>query len=82
MFADALPVHGLGVIIDHGAGVYSGYWHMSAIAVEEGAEVEAGDEVGAIGTTGVSTGPHLHWEVIVNGRDVDPLQWLGTGLHP
>ncbi len=82
VFADALPVHGLGVIIDHGAGVYSGYWHMSAIAVEEGAEVEAGEEVGAIGTTGVSTGPHLHWEVIVNGRDVDPLQWLRTGLHP
>jgi len=70
-----LAIHGIGVILDHGAGVYSGYWHMSLIAVDPGDAVEAGDWLGNIGTTGLSTGPHLHWEVIVQGVDVDPVQW-------
>ncbi len=70
-----LAIHGNGVIIDHGAGVYSGYWHMSLIAVRAGDELSTGDWIGNIGTTGLSTGPHLHWEVIVRGVDVDPLQW-------
>ena len=77
-----LVLHGMGVIIDHGAGVYSGYWHMSLIAVREGFEVETGDWLGNIGTTGLSTGPHLHWEVIVQGVDVDPVQWLGEERPP
>ncbi len=72
-----LAIHGIGVILDHGAGVYSGYWHMSLIAVRVGEEVETGDWLGNIGTTGLSTGPHLHWEVIVRGVDVDPVQWTG-----
>jgi len=70
-----LVLHGIGVILDHGAGVYSGYWHMSSIAVGEGDEVAPGDWLGNIGSTGLSTGPHLHWEVIVQGIDVDPVQW-------
>ncbi|MCY3568951.1 MAG: peptidoglycan DD-metalloendopeptidase family protein [Chloroflexi bacterium] len=70
-----LVIHGIGVILDHGAGVYSGYWHMSLIAVRSGDEVESGDWLGNIGSTGLSTGPHLHWEVIVQGVDVDPVQW-------
>ena len=77
-----LVLHGMGVIIDHGAGVYSGYWHMSLIAVREGFELAAGDWLGNIGTTGLSTGPHLHWEVIVQGVDVDPVQWLGEERPP
>ena len=77
-----LVLHGIGVIIDHGAGVYSGYWHMSLIAVREGMEVAPGDWLGNVGTTGLSTGPHLHWEVIVQGVDVDPVQWLGEDLPP
>ena len=72
-----LVIHGIGVILDHGAGVYSGYWHMSLIAVRVGDEVEGGDWLGNIGSTGLSTGPHLHWEVIVRGVDVDPVQWTG-----
>ena len=76
-----LVLHGTGVIIDHGAGVYSGYWHMSLIAVRAGVEVEPGDYLGNIGTTGLSTGPHLHWEVIIQGIDVDPVQWT-TGDQP
>ena len=81
VFAGELPVHGLGVILDHGAGVFSGYWHMSALAVDEGALVARGDTLGRVGQTGLSVGPHLHWEVIVHGRDVDPAQWLQAALH-
>ena len=72
-----LVIHGAGVILDHGAGVYSGYWHLSLIVVSVGDEVAAGDWLGNIGVTGLTTGPHLHWEVIVRGEDVEPLQWLG-----
>ena len=72
-----LALHGVGVILDHGAGVYSGYWHLSLIAVNVDDELAAGDWLGNIGVTGLTTGPHLHWEVIVRGQDVDPLQWLG-----
>ena len=72
-----LALHGIGVILDHGAGVYSGYWHLSLIAVNVGDDLAAGDWLGNIGVTGLTTGPHLHWEVIVRGQDVDPLQWLG-----
>ncbi|MYG90935.1 MAG: peptidoglycan DD-metalloendopeptidase family protein [Chloroflexi bacterium] len=75
-------LHGIGVIIDHGAGVYSGYWHMSLIAVREGMDVAPGDWLGNIGNTGLSTGPHLHWEVIIQGVDVDPVQWLGDDRPP
>lgn len=82
VFAGTLPIHGQGVIVDHGAGVFSGYWHMAAISVVPDMELRAGQEIGLIGSTGASTGPHLHWEVIVNGRDVDPLQWLEAELHP
>ena len=77
-----LILHGMGVIIDHGGGVYSGYWHMSLIAVREGMDLVAGDWLGNIGTTGLSTGPHLHWEVIVQGVDVDPVQWTGADRPP
>ncbi len=80
-----LAIHGTGVIVDHGAGVYSGYWHMSLIAVRAGDEVAAGDWLGNIGSTGLSTGPHLHWEVIVQGIDVDPVQWTQddqAAMHP
>ncbi len=78
VFATDLPVHGSGVILDHGAGVYSGYWHMSEIQAEVGQLVNPGDPLGLVGSTGVSTGPHLHWEVIVQGTDVDPIQWTET----
>ena len=81
-WAGELVIHGIGVILDHGAGVYSGYWHLSLIAVEVGQELAAGDWLGNIGVTGLTTGPHLHWEVIVRGQDVDPLQWLGPRRPP
>ncbi|NDJ53867.1 MAG: M23 family metallopeptidase [Chloroflexi bacterium] len=71
-----LDVRGFVVILDHGRGVYTGYWHMSAILVEPGDTVAAGQQLGVMGNTGLSTAAHLHWEMRVNGVQVDPLQWV------
>ncbi|MBC8262717.1 MAG: LysM peptidoglycan-binding domain-containing M23 family metallopeptidase [Anaerolineales bacterium] len=73
--AEELTVRGGAVIIDHGLGVYSGYYHLSEITVEAGQEVERGDPIGKVGSTGLSTGSHLHWEIRVSGVYVDSLQW-------
>ena len=75
VLAEPLFVRGGAVIIDHGAGVYSNFWHMSQIDVKPGDVVETGDQLGLVGTTGLSTGAHLHWEIRVNGLAVDPMQW-------
>lgn len=77
VFAGPLTVRGNATIIDHGWGVYSGFWHQSAIYVKVGDFVEQGQVIGLVGGTGRVTGPHLHWEVWVNGVQVDPLDWLG-----
>ncbi len=69
-------VRGNAVVIDHGLGVYTIYMHLASILVEEGAKVEPGQLIGIIGTTGRSTGPHLHFEVDVHGTPVNPLTWL------
>jgi murein DD-endopeptidase MepM/ murein hydrolase activator NlpD len=61
--------------IDHGLGVYSGYAHQSEIAVQAGQVVQQGDIIGKAGSTGLSTGPHVHWECCVNGMNVDALRW-------
>ena len=75
-----LPDRGNGVIIDHGLGVFSGYFHLSAINVQAGQSVRQGDIVGLSGSTGLSTGPHVHWEIVVNGVNVDGLQWEQLSL--
>lgn len=72
----SLIVRGNMVIIDHGAGVFSGYAHLSSLAVSEGQHVAKGQVIGAVGSTGFSTGPHLHWEMSVRGVLVDGLRWL------
>ena len=64
------------VMIDHGAGYRSIYAHLSSCNVEEGAFVNRGEEVGKVGSTGRSTGPHLHYEVRVNGLPVNPARFL------
>ncbi len=64
------------VVIDHGGGVFSAYGHMSAFAVSAGQTVSKGQVIGYVGSTGLSTGPHLHWEIAVNGFAVDGLRWL------
>ncbi|HNS01757.1 MAG TPA: peptidoglycan DD-metalloendopeptidase family protein [Anaerolineae bacterium] len=76
--AEPLQVRGNAVLIDHGGSVFSGYWHLTDIAVSAGQEVQPGDLLGHVGTTGLSTGNHLHWELRVNGFAVDPMQWLTT----
>jgi murein DD-endopeptidase MepM/ murein hydrolase activator NlpD len=73
--AEPLTVRGNAVIIDHGLGVHSGYYHLSEIKVQEGQQVKKGDVVGKLGDTGLATGPHLHWEIRVHGVNVDPAQW-------
>jgi murein DD-endopeptidase MepM/ murein hydrolase activator NlpD len=76
VFAAPLTVRGNATIIDHGWGVYSGFWHQSRIVVNVGDIVEPGQVIGFVGGTGRVTGAHLHWEVWVNGVQVDPLDWL------
>jgi murein DD-endopeptidase MepM/ murein hydrolase activator NlpD len=76
VFAAPLTVRGNATIIDHGWGVYSGFWHQSEILVNVGDVVEQGQVIGLVGGTGRVTGAHLHWEVWVNGVQVNPLDWL------
>ncbi|MCB9418403.1 MAG: peptidoglycan DD-metalloendopeptidase family protein [Ardenticatenaceae bacterium] len=78
--AEPLTVRGNAVIIDHGLGIYSGYYHMSAISVAPGDHVEPGQQVGAVGTTGFSTGNHLHWDFLVAGQWVDALAWANQDM--
>lgn len=80
VLAEALMVRGNSVIIGHGMGVMSGYWHLSRIGVKVGQMVRQGDVIGWVGTTGLSTGPHLHWEVRVAGVPVDPRPWVERGF--
>jgi len=60
------------MILDHGGGLFTSYSHLSAWAVDLGSEVNAGDLIGSIGSTGRVTGPHLHWVVYLNGNRINP----------
>lgn len=75
------PMGGYGnmVEIDHGNGLTTRYGHLSEVLVEEGQQVKANEVVGRIGSTGRSTGPHLHYEVRVDGEPVDPARFLKAG---
>ncbi|MDC0833867.1 M23 family metallopeptidase [Geitlerinema sp. CS-897] len=73
-------LHGNTVGIDHGQGVTTIYLHLSRIDVREGQMVEAGQAIGGVGSTGISTGPHLHWGLYVRGESVDPYPWQRLGL--
>ena len=76
IFTGLLTVHGNTTIIDHGWGVYSEYCHQSEIDVQVGQQVKAGDKIGNVGATGRVTGAHLHFEIWVNGIEVQPMDWL------
>ena len=72
IFAGLMKLTGNTVVIDHGCGVLSWYYHMEKLGTETGALISAGDKIGTVGTTGLSTGNHLHFGVSVGGKLVDP----------
>jgi len=76
VFAGPLNVRGNATFINHGWGVYTGYFHQRAIHVSVGERVEAGQLIGEIGDTGRVTGPHLHFDLWVGDVQVNPLDWL------
>lgn len=78
--AETLTVRGNAVVLDHGLGVYSGLYHMSELKVKEGQMVKTGDVVGLVGDTGLVTGAHLHWDVRIDGLNVDPLEWTQRSI--
>ncbi len=80
VLAEQLYVRGDAVIIDHGLGIYTGFYHMSNFLVEPGEIVQPGQVIGAVGTTGLSTGNHLHWDLLVDSIWVDAQTWLEQDL--
>ncbi|MEC4891616.1 MAG: M23 family metallopeptidase [Oscillatoria sp. PMC 1051.18] len=79
--SEGFRVHGNTIGIDHGQGVLSIFLHLSRIDVAAGDFVQAGQRIGAIGSTGASTGPHLHWGLYVHGEAVDPVPWRFEGVE-
>lgn len=73
--SEGFEIHGNVIGLDHGQGVASILIHLSRIDVKEGDFVQPGQVIGAVGSTGASTGPHLHWGLYVQGQAVDPVPW-------
>lgn len=71
------PIKGGLVVVDHGGGIFSLYFHQSKLLVKAGETVRRGQVIGLVGTTGLSTGPHLHWEMRVDELATNPLEWVG-----
>ena len=71
--------YGNAVVLDHGNSMSTLYGHMVRVAVSPGQHVDVGDVIGFVGSTGLSTGPHLHFEVRVHGVTIDPLPTLKDG---
>jgi murein DD-endopeptidase MepM/ murein hydrolase activator NlpD len=76
IYSGSLGGYGKTIMIDHGGGIVTLYGHNSSLVVSEGTEVQKGDTIAKIGSTGISTGPHCHFEVRKNGSYVDPIPWL------
>ncbi|VEP18874.1 Metalloendopeptidase-like membrane protein [Hyella patelloides LEGE 07179] len=79
--ANGFHVHGNLVGIDHGQGVVSIFMHLQDINVQEGELVRPGQRIGSSGSTGASTGPHLHWGLYVHGVAVDPVPWRFNSIE-
>lgn len=78
-FAGRAGGYGNMIEIDHGNGLETRYAHLSALLVRAGTPVTSGETIALMGSTGLSTGSHLHFEVRRDGRAANPLAWLGTG---
>jgi murein DD-endopeptidase MepM/ murein hydrolase activator NlpD len=76
IFAGVKNGYGNAIIIDHQNGYKSLYGHLSKISVQQGDAVEQGEKIGVMGDTGHSFGVHLHFEVLKNGRNVNPMSYL------
>jgi murein DD-endopeptidase MepM/ murein hydrolase activator NlpD len=79
--AEGFTLHGNTVGINHGQGVVSIFLHLDRIDVRQGEMVEAGEAIGTVGSTGISTGPHLHWGLYVHGKAIDPVPWRFQGIE-
>ncbi|MFW6068325.1 MAG: LysM peptidoglycan-binding domain-containing M23 family metallopeptidase [Chloroflexota bacterium] len=75
VLAEDLYVRGGAVVIDHGLGIYSGYYHMSEVHAVPGQTISAGDLVGEVGSEGLSSGNHLHWDLLIAATWVDASAW-------
>lgn len=73
--------YGRFIEIDHGSGIKTRYGHLNKILVKRGEKVEFGQKIGQLGNSGRSTGPHLHYEVIFNGKPKDPMRFIKAGRH-
>lgn len=76
VYADWMPVYGKAAVINHGNGLESKYGHTSALLVKKGDKVKKGDVIARVGTTGMSTGPHLHFSITKKGQFLDPMIYL------
>ncbi|UCG23575.1 MAG: LysM peptidoglycan-binding domain-containing protein [Chloroflexota bacterium] len=80
VFSDTLNIQGNALILDHGLGVMTGYYHLSKVHVDVGQTITTGQLLAEGGSTGLSSGPHLHWDLRVGNVAVDGLQWLESDL--
>ena len=74
--------HGIRIFIDHGYGYKTIYGHLEKVLVKRGERVKRGDVIGLVGNTGLSMAPHLHYEIIVNGKKVNPINYYANDLTP
>ena len=73
--------YGRFIEIDHGSGIITRYGHLNRISVKRGDKVEFRQEIGKLGNSGRSTGPHLHYEIVFNGKPQDPMRFIKAGRH-
>lgn len=80
VLAEFQKVRGGIVILDHGLGLHTAYFHQSRIVAKVGDVLNQGDLIGYVGTTGLSTGPHLHWEMRIGSIGIDPQEWVARSF--